>query len=274
MIANFLRSPFLFISAVGLIGLLSIIHADGKSREAKPHQLDKNLRPVIVELFTSEGCSSCPPADSLLKHFSDQQPLRGVQIVALEEHVDYWNHLGWTDPFSSGGFSQRQSDYAQVFGREGVYTPQMIVDGQFEFVGSRSGEARETIQKAASLPKLDVSLNPAGSSDPEKLALEIQISNPRGTHIHEPAELWLAITEMNLQSDVKAGENSGEILSHAAVVRSLKKLDTLRDPAVYKSSVEASLDPKWRKENLSAVVFVAEKNSRKIIGVAASALHP
>ncbi len=274
MFANLLRSPFLYISAVGLIGLLAIFHTDGKSRAAAPSQASSNPPLVIVELFTSEGCSSCPPADELLKRLSDQQPLQGVQIVALEEHVDYWNHLGWADPFSSSCFSQRQSDYAQIFGRDGVYTPQMIVDGQFEFVGSRGGEAREIIQKAASLPKLDVSLNPIANSGPGGLALEIHLSNPRGIPLHEPAELWLAITETNLESDVKAGENSGEILKRAAVVRSLRKFETLHDTAAYKSRFELSLKPNWKKENLSVIAFVAEKNSRKIIGVATSAPHP
>ena len=273
MLAIVLRSPFLSLSAAGLFGLLAIFDSGNRGSPATLRHADGNLRPVIVELFTSEGCSSCPPADALLKRLSDQQPLEGVEIVALEEHVDYWNHLGWTDPFSSGGFSQRQSEYAYIFGRDSVYTPQMVVDGQYEFVGSRSGEAREAIQKAASLPKLDITLNTAANSAPGKPTLEVQISNPRGVPLHDSAELWVAVTEMNLQSDVKAGENSGEILEHAAVVRSLKKLDTLREPSPYKSSIEAALDPTWKNENLSVVVFVAEKNSHKIVGVAVSPLH-
>jgi len=103
--------------------------------------------------------------------------------------------------------------------------------------------------------------------------LEIQIKNLSEVSLHDTAELWVAVTEKDLQTDVKAGENSGETLKHAAVVRSLRKVDSLRDSAVYKGQTQLSLDPKWKKENLTAVVFVAEKRSRKIIGVATTALN-
>lgn len=233
----------------------------------------ENPRPVVVELFTSEGCSSCPPADALLKKLSEQQPLEGVQIVALEEHVDYWNHLGWADPFSSDDFSARQNAYAQIFGRDGVYTPQMVVDGKTEFVGSHSAAAREAILKAAAQPKLEVALSLSASATPDKSALEVRISNPQGISPHGPADLWLAVTESNLQSNVKAGENSGELLKHAAVVRSLRKIKTLTDPGGYQGNIELALSSQWSKDNLSAVIFVAEKESRKIIGVGTAALH-
>ncbi|HKM68182.1 MAG TPA: DUF1223 domain-containing protein [Candidatus Acidoferrum sp.] len=273
MILNLLKSPIFYAITAGLAALLVLCtHGKGNSAAA-PFQPGGAPRVVLVELFTSEGCSSCPPADALLKKLSEQQPVEGVQIVALEEHVDYWNNLGWADPYSSNEYSQRQSDYAQVFGNDGVYTPQMVVDGRKEFVGSHGTEAREAIQKAASLPKAEVALTAGANFSSDMRVLEIQIKNLSEVSLHDTAELWVAVTEKDLQTDVKAGENSGETLKHAAVVRSLRKVDSLRDSAVYKGQTQLSLDPKWKKENLTAVVFVAEKRSRKIIGVATTALN-
>src|SRR5580704_11614543 len=95
---------------------------------------DDRRVPVVVELFTSEGCSSCPPAEQLLSRMDRTQPFAGVRVIALEEHVDYWNSLGWTDPFSSSQYRIRQNDYGRKFSAEGIYTPQMIVNGQAQFV--------------------------------------------------------------------------------------------------------------------------------------------
>lgn len=274
MLIRLLRSPFFYVTSLGLLAVLAILHPGAQSSATVSRQPDGHPQPVVVELFTSEGCSSCPPADALLKRLSEQQPVAGVQVIALEEHVDYWNHLGWSDPFSASAFSRRQDDYAQSFGTDGVYTPQMVVDGRFELVGSHSTQARETIQKAANLPKLDVSLALSPNFSAEKPSVEVQVSNPHGIKPYDVLELWLAITETNLQSDVKAGENSGETLKHAAVVRSLRKVETLQDPSAFHQRMDVSLDAKWKKENLGVVVFVAEKNSHKIIGAGATTLHP
>ena len=119
--------------------------------------------PVIVELFTSEGCSSCPPADTLLSRYVKNSPVPGVEIIALGEHVDYWNHNGWADPFSSVQFSQRQSDYSHAFRLDSVYTPQIIVDGRAQLVGSDGDAAEAAIRRAARLPHAAVSVAQAAS---------------------------------------------------------------------------------------------------------------
>ena len=269
---KFLQTPLLCAATAGLAAFLVVSNSGRTDRTAAPREPGTALRVVVVELFTSEGCSSCPPADALLKRLSEQQSVPGARIVALEEHVDYWNHLGWKDPYSSNEFSQRQSDYAQVFGTDGVYTPQMVVDGQNEFVGSRSLAAREAIEKAANQPKTEIILVPSANSSPAKPAFEVQIKNLGEISVPGETELWIAVTEKGLQTDVKAGENSGETLKHAAVVRSLRKFDTLRDPGGYNHQIQVAIEPGWKKENVAVVVLLAEKSSRKIIGAAATAL--
>jgi len=266
MMSKLLQSPFLLAGGVCVAAFLLFLNIGRTKGSAVPRDPGEKARVVVVELFTSEGCSSCPPADALLKELSEQQKVDGAQIVALEEHVDYWNHLGWRDPYSTAEFSERQNDYSRVFGTDGVYTPQMVVDGQREFVGSRSLAAREAIQKAAHQPKAEITLAAAANSTSDKPALEVRIKSLGGISVPGETELWIAVTEKNLQTDVKAGENSGETLKHAAVVRSLKKIDTLRDPAGYNRQVQVPLNSGWKKENLAVVAFLAEKKSRKIIG--------
>jgi hypothetical protein len=262
-----LQSLLVYVATTGLAAFL-LFSLAGHGTGAAPLVSESVPRVVVVELFTSEGCSSCPPADALLKELSEQKMMDDVQIVALEEHVDYWNHLGWRDPYSAAEFSERQSDYSHLFGTDGVYTPQMIVDGQHEIVGSRNQAAREAIQKAAGQPKAEVVLLAVGNAASGKPAFEVQIKSLNGISLHGTPELWWAVTEKGLQTEVKAGENSGETLKHAAVVRSLRKVDTIREPAGYSRQFQAPVEPGWKKENLAVVVLLVEKNSHKIIGAA------
>src|SRR5438105_3206681 len=120
--------------------------------------------PVVVELFTSEGCSSCPPADALLARLAEEPLAGNVQLIALEEHVDYWNDLGWADPFSSRDWTSRQYVYSEALGNGNPYTPQMVVDGAVEFVGSQKQKARQAILEAAGKTKIPVTLEQSNSN--------------------------------------------------------------------------------------------------------------
>ncbi|MFN7925631.1 MAG: DUF1223 domain-containing protein [Bryobacteraceae bacterium] len=205
--------------------------------------------PVLVELFTSEGCSSCPPADELLRKLGEQ-PVAGVEVIALSEHVDYWNRLGWRDPFSAVQFSERQQRYAVQFGINGPYTPQMVVDGRVEFVGSDSRRLAGALRDAAERAKSPVEITVEGT--------KLRASAPEGR-----GEMWLAITEDGLETDVSRGENSGRKLRHDAVVRKLVRMG--RAPS---ATMELGLDASWRREHLSAIVFLQDPGTRAVTGVA------
>ncbi len=200
--------------------------------------------PVVLELFTSEGCSSCPAADAVLVEFERSPPLAGVEIIPLGEHVDYWNRLGWRDPFSAPLFSQRQEAYSEVFGPNRVYTPQMVVDGQREFVGDRSLAIR-AIQTAAASPKvpLELSLVPR-CGDPAELKIEIR-------------------------RRVSQGENAGRTLRHSAAVRRLWSLGVVPPgPKPYRASSPVSLERGWNRDSLRLVAFLQEPKGRRILGAA------
>jgi hypothetical protein len=236
--------------------------------QASSPMADMARTPVVVELFTSEGCSSCPPADALLARLSEVQVAGNVQLIALEEHVDYWNDLGWTDPFSSRDWTSRQYDYARALGNGNAYTPQMVVDGTTEFVGSRSKQARESILKAANKTKIPVELAQGNADGAGKKNLSAKVGKLEGTTKGDAAEVWLAITETGLHSSVTRGENAGEELRHAAVVRFMRKIGEAKGDSEtsFTGDVSAPLQKEWKRENLKAVLFVQEKKSRRILG--------
>ncbi len=227
--------------------------------------------PVVVELFTSEGCSSCPPADALLAQLDAKQPIAAAEVIALEQHVDYWNQLGWADPFSSHERTRRQQEYADFFGNDSVYTPQMVVDGKVEFVGSRERQARQAIAEAASQPKTPVHLTAEqNGASPGKLVLTAHVPKLAGAPSNDSVEVYFAITESRLHSDVTRGENAGRALDHSGVVRELKRIgvaDAKADPAFSRTDT-ITLGSGWKRENLRAVLFLQEKRSRRVIGAA------
>jgi len=224
--------------------------------------------PVVVELFTSEGCSSCPPADRLLAHLQRTQPVPGADIIALEEHVDYWNDLGWNDPFSSSQFSNRQDDYAHFFRTSGPYTPQMIVDGKAQFVGSDERDALAAIAKAARTPKAEVRFEQLPDSQTASGAVRLHVSfGPIASwRAGDLAEVILAITEDDLSSDVTRGENAGNQLVHRAVVRHFQILGRLDSTGSFAADPQVKLAKDWKRENLRAVAFVQDRSSRDVLG--------
>jgi hypothetical protein len=222
------------------------------------------LTPVVVELFTSEGCSSCPPADALLRQF-DAQPFPTAELIVLSEHVDYWNHIGWSDPYSSHAYSERQSAYGKHLHLDGVYTPQMIVDGTREFVGSNSRDADQAIAKASSVPKIAVRITDA-KLEADTLHARIEASPlPAGIR---SADVLLVAALNRAESQVSAGENSGRRLTHVAVVRALKKAGTLSPGQSFTQEVVIKLEKHVDPADLRAIALVQEPGPGKILGAA------
>ena len=222
---------------------------------------------VVVELFTSEGCSSCPPADELLGHLRQDLSAKNIQVIPLGFHVDYWDGLGWKDRFSSAGFTQRQERYAQALKVDGPYTPEMVVDGEVEFVGNDSGKAQRTISQQAS--QLETAQVKIASADADQL--KIQAKGPAAPSGSGNALVMLAITEDNLTTQVGSGENGGRTLHHAAVVRELRQVGTLQSGSI-ETTVPLKLQKDWKRDDLRAVVFVQNGPSGKIEGAGSVAL--
>jgi hypothetical protein len=196
-----------------------------------------------------------------------------VQVIVLSEHVDYWNHIGWKDPYSSQFFSQRQNIYAQRMGSGTVYTPQMIVDGNSEFVGSDSREAQKAIEKSRTEEKLLVSFSSPSFTN-GTLHGRIEIGTlPESLHAHS-ADVYVAVALNHAESQVLRGENEGRRLQHVAVVKSVTKIGSVsknksftQDAAI---KLEGSVDP----ANLRIVIFAQDPNSGKVLGATLQQIKP
>lgn len=258
---NSLLSLFAICSAV-LVCLLIFGYRHGMASVASGDETTK--QPVVVELFTSEGCSDCPPADTLLKDLSEKQPLSGIEILALEEHVDYWNSNKWVDPFSSIDFSTRQQQYATTLHAGDVYTPQMVVDGSSQFIGSRTREAEDQIRWAAARKKGRLLLTSTPGQKEHTRSFELSLDPSSPALNASTLDLWVAITEKGLSSKVTGGENSGEMLQHAPVVRLLHKQQSVTVPLTSPVSFSVNLHKSWNPTNLTVVAFLADPKLHQI----------
>jgi len=195
-------------------------------------------RPVLVELFTSEGCSSCPPADALLRKLDGTRTAQGQLIVGISEHVTYWNNLGWADPYSNDVYTQRQYAYGRHFGGEGVYTPQMVVNGVSQMVGSDSGAVLRAVRaedRASAIDLRIVSMKHAGSGQDGKLTVTYTVSgemNGRG------ADIYAVIADDSAASNVARGENSGRLLTHVSVARSMSRVALVKNAGTMTVALE------------------------------------
>jgi len=216
--------------------------------------------PVLVELFTSEGCSSCPPADAALAALARDPALRSAEVIPLELHVDYWNHLGWADPFSAPEYTARQEEYARVLGGDGLYTPQMVIDGWVSGVAT-PGSMRKGVEKAAAKGKARLEVLVASS----RPGLDVVVRPPSGLS----GRLRVVLSEDRLSSKVERGENRGLTLAHAPVARLL--VDD--GPVSSEHHLRLGLSSAWKRDQLRVVAFVQEQGGR-VVAVGSAPVPP
>lgn len=223
--------------------------------------------PVLVELFTSEGCSSCPSADALLRQLDDTQPVAGADVIVLSEHVDYWNRLGWTDPFSSALFTERQQGYVTSLRAESLYTPQAVVDGAREVIGNDRPALTAAIASAATRSKAPLDVRVTARNE-ASLAVSVTGTVARGG----AADIFVAVAERDLTVQVKRGENANKRLRHTGVVRQLARVGGVaEDGTVTVAAFTIDLDPAWNRSALRVVAFTqgAKQGPVTALGVAA-----
>ena len=219
--------------------------------------------PVLLELFTSEGCSSCPPADRLLEEIDQKQPVAGAELIVLSEHVDYWNHLGWADPYSSPMFTARQQQYALRFGTEDTYTPELVVDGARSLVGSNWADAERAIEESLREPKSPLNLSAQRQGRSAHIRLEI------GSDANKKAGLvYLVLAHDHARSRVARGENAGRELGHVAVAYCLRELGETNADSTFARDVSIPLRRDSSADDTRVIALIQKRDTGKIVGAA------
>jgi len=226
--------------------------------------------PVLLELFTSEGCSSCPPADRLLEVLDQKQPVAGADLIVLSEHVDYWDRLGWKDPFSSSQYTARQQEYTNKFNLDGVYTPQLVVDGRFGLVGSNGQEASSAIQKAIRERKIPIAISNV-ARDGNRVTAHIALPAADQSIKGGRGILYVAVADNRAESHVARGENAGRSLAHVAVTRILKQVGTIDLDSASAKEVTLTVQPAGANGS-RLIAFLQDPRSGHVLGVAAQKL--
>ena len=256
-----------WIASVGVVTAIGLVFLERPAAFSQTSGA-ADSGPVVLELFTSQGCSSCPPADALLSALGSST----AGVVPLAYHVDYWNYLGWSDPFSSRQWSERQSAYSRAMNLSGDYTPQMVIGGDFQCVGSDSRSVSQAVAAEHSVPAVGrVSLDtiPSASGSRElQVKVNVRMLREAGTR---PLQVMLAIYENGLVTKIAGGENGGRAITYDYTVRKLLpafELHAAQGASVDKE-LSIDLDPSWELSHLGVAAFIQDPVSLTIEGAAA-----
>jgi hypothetical protein len=243
-------------TVVLLAGWFSLSSAAAKDAHAD------SRRPVLVELFTSEGCSSCPPADTLLAALDATQPIANADVIVLSEHVTYWDHEGWRDPYSLDAVTDRQKWYDDQFGQSQVFTPQAVVDGAVQVLGSDEQKVTQAISAAAANPMEDLVIeNSTWTGD----GVSFTVRHGDWVAGKQKLQLLAVLAQDETVTSVKTGENAGKTLRNVAVARTLKELNPAMEGM---QTLKLPGEDKRATGPLRLVVIVADKHSGHVLGVA------
>jgi len=249
-----------------LVVVSSITALDAAAQAGQSDEKAQRV-PVLVELFTSEGCSDCPPADALLAELDAKQFVPGAEAIVLSEHVTYWDHQGWRDPFSLEAMTQRQEEYMRRFGLDSAYTPQMVVDGSSQFVGSNGRALLAAVNKAAAKPKMSLAIEGA-RWDHGVVRFAVREEKVGG------GKLIAVIAANATHSEVARGENAGRTLHHTAVVRAVKEMDErVADGRPLSLEAGSAQQAGNTDGEMRLVVFATENGTGRVIAAAEQRLH-
>lgn len=262
------RASFWLLVALLWVGNLNSTEpSQDPPRQETPGTQDTKAG-ILVELFTSEGCSSCPPADALLRQLDNLAPVNSVGIVVLGEHVDYWDGQGWHDRFSSHQYTERQTEYAHRFKLADPFTPQMVVDGAQQVVANKTSDVQSALNAAAAAKRATLNIS-AERKDDKHLNVNVEAGPlPEGS---KRADLYVAVADNAAETQVGGGENSGRKLNHVAVARSLRKCGTV-PPAGAQLQFTVPIEKGFDVEKQRLVVFLQEPGAGHVLGAAAKLL--
>lgn len=238
------------------------IQAEGQSTSRSP---------VLVELFTSEGCSSCPPADALLARLDREQPIGSADIIVLEEHVDYWDQGGWHDRFASHQITERQTVYGFQLNVKSIYTPEMVVDGKVEFVGNDAVKALRSISDASLATKLGLTVSrPMVAGQRISSSVSVSGALPADTK----GDIYAALVDASDTTNVRDGENSGRQLQHVAVVRCIQHVGSIKQLASGPVTFKLPQPEESHAGPMRLVVFAQRSGQRAVLGAAEIPITP